>query len=156
MGSKAILCLGLFIATVLFSSGVAAIQLIGTSNAVHTSKEAVEENGAVNGAKFGGGMFGGYPGSGGLGGFGGSPGGEYGGYGRGGFGGYPGGRGGFGGYPGGRGGFRGYPGGGRGGFDGEPGGLCPYGCCGGSSYGGACRCCTYAGQKVDAEPEAKP
>ncbi|CAA3029330.1 Hypothetical predicted protein [Olea europaea subsp. europaea] len=61
--------------------------------------------------------------------------------------------GGYGGYPGG-----GYPGGGyggnRGGYGG--GGQCRYGCCRRSYYRGSCRCCTYAGEAVDAEPEAKP
>ncbi|CDP15147.1 unnamed protein product [Coffea canephora] len=80
-----------------------------------------------------------YPG----GGYGGYPGGGYGGYPGGGYGGYPGG-----GYGGGRG---GYGGGGRGGYGG---GRCRYGCCGQGYYG--CRCCTYAGEAVDAEPETEP
>ncbi|CAI9771144.1 unnamed protein product [Fraxinus pennsylvanica] len=69
-------------------------------------------------------------------------------------------RGGYGGYPGG-----GYPGGGYGGNGGGyggghngggGGGHCHYGCCGRSHYRGGCRCCTYAGEAVDAELEAKP
>ncbi|CAI9776142.1 unnamed protein product [Fraxinus pennsylvanica] len=69
----------------------------------------------------------------------------------GGYGGYPGG-----GYPGGgNGGHRGGYGGNRGGRGGG-GGHCRYGCCGRSYYRGGCRCCTYAGEAVDAEPEAKP
>ncbi|XP_071939357.1 glycine-rich protein-like [Coffea arabica] len=64
---------------------------------------------------------------------------------------YPGG--GYGGNPGG--GYGGYPdggyGGGRGGYGG---GRCHYGCCGRGYYG--CRCCTYAGEAVDAKPETEP
>ncbi|KAI3470074.1 hypothetical protein Pfo_026737 [Paulownia fortunei] len=121
MGSKVIVFLGLFLAMVLLiSSEVAARELAETSNAVDTSIEAEETNGAVNDAKYpGGGYSGGYPG------------------------------GGRGGYGGGRGGY----GGGRGGYGG---GRCRYGCCGRSYYKGGCRCCSYAGEKVDAEPEAKP
>nr|XP_048327195.1 glycine-rich protein-like isoform X2 [Ziziphus jujuba var. spinosa] len=35
------------------------------------------------------------------------------------------------------------------------GGGCKYGCCG-YGYGPCERCCSYAGEAVDAEPEAKP
>ncbi|KAL3506532.1 hypothetical protein ACH5RR_031914 [Cinchona calisaya] len=72
---------------------------------------------------------------------------------------YPGG--GYGGDPGG--GYGGNPGGGyggrgsygeRGGFGG--GGYCRFGCCGRNYYGNGCRCCSYAGEAVDAEPETKP
>ncbi|XP_022869961.1 glycine-rich protein 3-like, partial [Olea europaea var. sylvestris] len=71
-------------------------------------------------------------------------------------GGYPGG-----GYGGNRGGCPGggSPGGGYGGNRGGRGGgggYCRYGCCGQSYYRGGCRCCTYAGEAVGAEPEAKP
>ncbi|KAI3470075.1 hypothetical protein Pfo_026738 [Paulownia fortunei] len=152
MGSKAIVFVGLLLATVLLiSSEVAARELAETSNTVDTSKEAEKTNGAdVNDAKYPGGGYGGYPG----GGYGGYPGGGYGGYPGGGYGGYPG-RGGYGGgYPG-RGGYGGgYPG--RGGYGGGRGGYCRYGCCGQSYYRGGCRCCTYAGEKVDAEAQAKP
>ncbi|KAL9162269.1 hypothetical protein ABFS82_07G078800 [Erythranthe guttata] len=48
-------------------------------------------------------------------------------------------------------------GGGRGrNYGGGRGGRCRYGCCGRSYYRGGCRCCTFAGQKVDAEPQSKP
>ncbi|KAL7106004.1 hypothetical protein ACP275_07G083200 [Erythranthe tilingii] len=48
-------------------------------------------------------------------------------------------------------------GGGRGSnYGGGRGGRCRYGCCGRSYYRGGCRCCTFAGQKVDAEPQTKP
>ncbi|KAK4276378.1 hypothetical protein QN277_019333 [Acacia crassicarpa] len=70
-------------------------------------------------------------------------------------GGYPG-RGGYGGgYPG-RGGYGGgYPGhGGYGG--GHRGGYCRYGCCGGWFGGGCRRCCSYAGEAVDAETKTEP
>ncbi|KAK6120940.1 hypothetical protein DH2020_045319 [Rehmannia glutinosa] len=70
-------------------------------------------------------------------------GGGRGGYGGGGRGGYGGG--GRGGYGGGRGGY----GGGRGGYGG---GGCRHGCCG-RGFNGGCRCCSYAGEKVDAEPQ---
>ncbi|KAK4420068.1 Glycine-rich protein [Sesamum alatum] len=66
-------------------------------------------------------------------------------------GGYGGPGGGYGGPGGGRG---GYPG--RGGYNGRRGGYCRYGCCGRRYYGGGCRCCTYAGEKADAEALAKP
>ncbi|KAI3470073.1 hypothetical protein Pfo_026736 [Paulownia fortunei] len=104
MGSKAIVFVGLFLATVLLiSSEVAAREVAETSNTVDTSKEAEETNGAVNDAK--------YPGA--------------------------------------------YPGSGHGGYGGG-GGHCRYGCCGRSYHRGGCRCCSYAGEKVDAEPQAKP
>ncbi|KAF3456034.1 hypothetical protein FNV43_RR00677 [Rhamnella rubrinervis] len=61
--------------------------------------------------------------------------------------------------------YGGYPGGGynggRGGYNGGSprhgggGGSCYYGCCRRSYYGRGCsRCCSYAGEAVDAEPEA--
>ncbi|KAL2469447.1 Peptidyl-prolyl cis-trans isomerase FKBP65 [Abeliophyllum distichum] len=53
----------------------------------------------------------------------------------------------------------GYGGGNHGGGNhggGGGGGHCRYGCCGRSYYGGGCKCCTYAGEAVDAKPEAKP
>ena len=53
-----------------------------------------------------------------------------------------------------RGGRGGYNGGGRGGY-GHGGGHCRYGCCG-HGYHGGCRCCTYAGEAVDTEPETEP
>ncbi|KAI9090109.1 hypothetical protein K1719_028805 [Acacia pycnantha] len=67
-------------------------------------------------------------------------------------GGYPGRGGGYpshgGGYPGHGGGYPGHGGGQRGGY-------CRYGCCGGQ-YGGGCRrCCSYAGEAVDAEPKTE-
>ncbi|KAG8369578.1 hypothetical protein BUALT_Bualt14G0027900 [Buddleja alternifolia] len=37
-----------------------------------------------------------------------------------------------------------------------PNGNCRNGCCGGSSYTGSCRCCTFAGEKADADLQAKP
>ncbi|XP_022849347.1 glycine-rich protein 3 short isoform-like [Olea europaea var. sylvestris] len=92
-----------------------------------TDKEAEKTNG-VEESKYGGGN-GGYPG-----------------------GGYPGG--GYGGNHGG--GYGGNRGGGYGGNRGGGGGYCRHGCCGQKHYGGGCRCCTYAGEAVDAEPEAKP
>ncbi|KAL3634508.1 hypothetical protein CASFOL_021562 [Castilleja foliolosa] len=142
MGSKVIMVLlGLFLATVLLiSSEVAARELAETSNAVDTStnKEADEKTneGEVNDAKYGNG-YGGNQG----GGYGGNPGGGYGGNPGNGGGGYSG-----------RGGY----GNGRGGYGG--GRYCRYGCCGRSYYGrNNCRCCNYAGEKVDAEPaQAKP
>lgn len=67
-----------------------------------------------------------------------------------------GGRGGYGGYPGGgRGGYGGYPGRGGGGRGGYGGGYCRYGCCG-RGYYGRCRCCSYAGEAVNAQTEAEP
>ncbi|KAJ4713618.1 Glycine-rich protein [Melia azedarach] len=133
MGSKVFLVLGLLMAIVLLiSSEVAARDLAETSTDLNQNAE--EANG-FDDAKDGG--YGGYPG------------------GRGGYGGYPGGgRGGYGGYPGGgRGGYGGYPGGGRGGYGG---GHCRYGCCGRGYYGGGCRCCSYAGEAVEANTEDKP
>ncbi|KDO58487.1 hypothetical protein CISIN_1g032762mg [Citrus sinensis] len=63
--------------------------------------------------------------------------------------------GGYGGYPGGG---RGYPG--RGGYGGggrgHGGGYCRYGCCGRGYYGRGCRCCSYAGEAVNAQTEAEP
>ncbi|KAK6151838.1 hypothetical protein DH2020_014473 [Rehmannia glutinosa] len=112
MGSKVIVFLVLFLATVfLISSEVAARELEETSNTVDTSliNTAKETNGEVNDAKYPGGGYGGYPG---------------------------------GGY-----------GGGRGGYGRGRGGYCRYGCCGRSYYRGGCRCCTYAGEKADAEPQ---
>ena len=79
---------------------------------------------------------------------------KYGGY-NGGYPGYSGGGGRGGGYPGG--GRRGgdYPGGGRGRGRGR--GRCYYGCCRWSDYGREClRCCSYAGEAVEAQTEAKP
>ncbi|KAF3455392.1 hypothetical protein FNV43_RR00676 [Rhamnella rubrinervis] len=65
-------------------------------------------------------------------------------------GGYPGHGGGGGGYPGHGGGGGGYPGHGGGGHGG---GGCHYGCCRRGYYGKGCsRCCSYAGEAVDAEP----
>ncbi|KAA8524782.1 hypothetical protein F0562_011205 [Nyssa sinensis] len=71
----------------------------------------------------------------------------------GGYGGYPGG--GNGGYPGGGyGGNGGGYGGGRGGYGG---GYCRYSCCRRSYNGRGCsRCCSYAGEAMDAETETKP
>lgn len=137
MGSKLVILLGLFLAmTLLISSEIAtARELAETINAVDPSKEAEKTDGAaVNDAKYGG-----YPG----GGYGGYPGGGYGGYPGGGYGGYPGG--GYGGYPGG--------GGNGGGYGGGRGGYCRYGCCGWSYYRGGCRCCSFPGEKPDAEPK---
>ncbi|KAL7145357.1 hypothetical protein ABFS83_07G077200 [Erythranthe nasuta] len=60
-------------------------------------------------------------------------------------------------YGGGNGGYGGNYGGGRGSnYGGGRGGRCRYGCCGRSYYRGGCRCCTFAGQKVDAKPQPKP
>ncbi|XP_054818092.1 glycine-rich protein-like [Prosopis cineraria] len=61
---------------------------------------------------------------------------------------------GYGGYPGHGGYGGGYPG--RGGYGGGyRGGYCRYGCCGGR-YGGGCRrCCSYAGEAVDAQPKTE-
>ncbi|KAL7145364.1 hypothetical protein ABFS83_07G077800 [Erythranthe nasuta] len=151
MGSKAIVFLVLLLAMVVFiSSEVAARDLAQTSNTVETSAEI--DGGGGNGGYQGGGGNGGYGGGGNGGGNyggghggGGNGGGNYGGGGNGG-GNYGGGHGG-----GGNGG--GNYGGGRGGGGG---GRCRYGCCGRSYYRGGCRCCTFAGQKVDAEPQAKP
>ncbi|PIN25507.1 hypothetical protein CDL12_01747 [Handroanthus impetiginosus] len=138
MGSKVIVVLGLFLAMVLLiSSEVEARELSETSNTVETSKEAEKTNeGAVDDTKYGGGGYGGrgggYGGGGHGGGYGG--GGHGGGYGGGGHGG-------------------GYGGGGHGGGHG---GGCRYGCCGRSYNKGGCRCCTYAGEKPDANVEAEP
>ncbi|KAL0451918.1 UNVERIFIED_CONTAM: Glycine-rich protein [Sesamum latifolium] len=78
MGSKAIIFLVLFLATVLLiSSEVAARELAQTSTAIDASKEAEKTNGApVDDVKYPGGGYGGYPG----GGYGGYPGGGVGGY----------------------------------------------------------------------------
>ncbi|KAL6571436.1 hypothetical protein OROHE_003079 [Orobanche hederae] len=136
MGSKVVVFLGLFLAMVLLiSSEVSAKEVAETSNTVDTYKEAEKTSEtAVDNVKYPIGGYGGYPG-------GGNHGGGHGGYpGRGGIGG------GHGGYGGGRG----------GGYGGRRGGYCRYGCCGWSNnYRGGCRCCTYAGEKVDAEPQAK-
>ncbi|KAL7145371.1 hypothetical protein ABFS83_07G078500 [Erythranthe nasuta] len=153
MGSKAIVYLVLFLAMVVIfiSSEVAARDLAQTSTTVDTSEKT--NGAAVNDAKYpgGGGNYGGgYPGGGGNYG-GGYPGGggNYGG-------GYPGGGGNYGG--GGRGGnYGGNYGGGRGGYGGGGrGNYCRYGCCGRNYYRGGCQCCSFAGQKVDAQPQAKP
>ncbi|XP_056177538.1 glycine-rich protein-like [Syzygium oleosum] len=72
--------------------------------------------------------------------------------------------GGYGGYQGGReypgSGSRGYPGqGGHGSGRGGYGQCCPYGCCGSRRRhygGGSCRCCAYAGEAAETEPEEKP
>ncbi|KAL0283305.1 UNVERIFIED_CONTAM: hypothetical protein Sradi_2017500 [Sesamum radiatum] len=73
MGSKAIIFLIFFLATVLLiSSEVAARELAQTSTAIDASKEAEKTNGAaVDDVKYPGGGYGGYPG----GGYGGYPGG---------------------------------------------------------------------------------
>ncbi|KAL3506533.1 hypothetical protein ACH5RR_031915 [Cinchona calisaya] len=148
MGSKTLLFLCISLAIILMiTSEVAARELAETSTSVYNSKP-FETNG-VEEAKYPGGGYGGFPG----GGYGGYPGGGYGGYPGGGYGGYPGG--GYGGYPGG--GYGGYPGGGYGGnpgggYGGGGGGYCRFGCCGQSFYGRGCRCCSYPGQAVDAEP----
>ncbi|KAK6120942.1 hypothetical protein DH2020_045311 [Rehmannia glutinosa] len=138
MGSKVIVFLVLFLATVLLISSQAAariwLRLLKPSTAAINSANEVDQYG------------GGY-GGGGRGGYGGGRGGYGGGYGGGGRGGYGGGRGGYGG---GRGGY----GGGRGGYGGGGGGRCRYGCCGRGYYG--CRCCSYAGEKADAEPQVEP
>ncbi|CBI28785.3 unnamed protein product, partial [Vitis vinifera] len=166
MGSKAFVFLALLWAVLLLiSSEVAARDLAETSTEQKKTEVAAKTNG-VDDAKYPG--YGGYPG----GGNGGYPGGGYGGYPGGGNGGYPGGGnggypgGGNGGYPGG--GNGGYPGGGnggsgRGGYGGNQGrggyggGYCRYGCCSGGSYGRGCRrCCSYAGEAVEAETKAKP
>ncbi|KAL3829304.1 hypothetical protein ACJIZ3_018106 [Penstemon smallii] len=140
MGSKTMLCVGIFLAMVLLiSSEVAARDLLAaeTSNTVDTSEH--KDGPGVDDAKYGG-----YPGGGG-----GYPGGGGGYPGRGGGGGgYPGRGGGGGGYPGRGGGGGGYPGRGGGG-----GGYCRYGCCGRNYKRGSCRCCTFAGEKVDAQPQ---
>ncbi|KAF7827399.1 cold and drought-regulated protein CORA-like [Senna tora] len=137
MGSKSklvFLALALFALLLLISSQVTAREVAKPSSN--------HKNGEVDG------YGGGYPG-------GGYPGGGYPGGGHGG--GYPGHGGG--GYPGHGGG--GYPGHGGGGYPGHGGGghrggYCRYGCCGGR-YGGGCRrCCSYAGEAVDAQPETKP
>ncbi|KAJ4730142.1 Glycine rich protein [Melia azedarach] len=137
MGSKIFLLLGLLMAIVLLiSSEVAARDLAETSADLNQNAEEAKETNGFDDAKDRG-----Y----------GNPG--YGG-GRGGYGGHPGGgRGGNGGYPGGRGGNGGYPGGGRGGYGG---GHCRYGCCGRGYYGRGCRCCSYAGEAVEANTEDKP
>ncbi|KAA8524780.1 hypothetical protein F0562_011203 [Nyssa sinensis] len=64
--------------------------------------------------------------------------------------------GGYGGYPGG--GYGGYPGGGYGGGrGGYGGGHCRHSCCRRSDHGRGCsRCCSYAGEAMDAETETKP
>ncbi|KAL9162243.1 hypothetical protein ABFS82_07G077100 [Erythranthe guttata] len=140
MGSKPKhVFLVLFLAMVLFiSSEVAARDLAETSTTVDTSEKT--NGAAVNDAKYGGNYGGGYPGGGG----------NYGG-------GYPGGGGNYGGGRGGYGGGRGGYGGGRGGYGGGGrGNYCRYGCCGRNYYRGGCRCCSFAGQKVDAQPQGKP
>ncbi|CAK9133402.1 unnamed protein product [Ilex paraguariensis] len=143
MGSKAFLFLGLSMAIVLLiTSEVAARELAETS----TTNENTDETNGVDDAKYPGGGYGGNPG----GGYGGYPGGGYGGYPGGGYGGYPGG---------GRGGYGSRSGyGGRGGNGGRGGGgNCYYGCCGRGYYGSGCgRCCSYAGEAMDVETEAKP
>ncbi|XP_054790986.1 glycine-rich cell wall structural protein-like [Prosopis cineraria] len=134
MASKlAFLLLGLFALSLLICSLVTARDLPHQSSSNHAEVVETKNHGEVDDAKYG---YGGYPGRGGYGG--GYPG--HGGYG----GGYPG-RGGYGG---------GYPG--RGGYGGGyRGGYCRYGCCGGR-YGGGCRrCCSYAGEAVDAQPKTE-
>ncbi|KAK4577136.1 hypothetical protein RGQ29_027587 [Quercus rubra] len=72
----------------------------------------------------------------------------------GGYGGNPG-QGGYGGNHGG--GYGGNPGHGGYGGGGHGGGRCYYGCCREGYYGNGCRrCCSYAGEAVDVETEAKP
>ncbi|KAK6143431.1 hypothetical protein DH2020_023779 [Rehmannia glutinosa] len=131
MGSKVIVFLVLFLATVLLiSSQAAARDLAETSETVDSLKIwlLVAINSANEVDQYGGG------------------------YGGGGRGGYGGGRGGYGGGRGGYGGGRGGYGGGRGGRGGYGGGGCRHGCCG-RGFNGGCRCCSYAGEKVDAEPQ---
>ncbi|KAL3813190.1 hypothetical protein ACJIZ3_014458 [Penstemon smallii] len=131
MGSKAILLIGFFLAMVLLiSSEVAAINIDPSTE--KTEGDAYPGRGGYN---RGGGKGGGYPGRGGGGKGGGYPG-------------HGGGGGGGGGYPGhgGGGGGGGYPGHGGGG------GGCPHGCCGPRYRGSRCRCCSFAGEKVDAQP----
>ncbi|PIN25508.1 hypothetical protein CDL12_01748 [Handroanthus impetiginosus] len=130
MGFKVIAGLGLFLALVLLiSSEVAAREIAETAGTVDMAKESEKTNeGAVNDAKYPGGGYGvlGYECM------------KH-------YGGYPG-RGGYGGrYPG----HGGYGVGGRGGY-------CRYGCCGRNFYRGGCRCCTYAGERPDADVDAKP
>ncbi|KAB1199214.1 Glycine-rich protein [Morella rubra] len=88
--------------------------------------EAATMGSEVDDAKYQGGGYGGGPG----GGYGGGPGGGYGG------------------------------GPGRGGYGGGGGGRergCYYGCCRRAYYGRGCeRCCSYAGEAVDAETKAEP
>ncbi|XP_028795023.1 cold and drought-regulated protein CORA-like [Neltuma alba] len=148
MASKlAFLLLSIFAISLLISSEVTARDLSESSS--NNAEVDTMKHGEVEDAKYGGG---GYPGRGGYGG-GGYPG--RGGYGGGG---YPG-RGGYGGggYPGHGGHGGGYPGHGGGGHGGggHGGGYCRYGCCGGG-YGGGCRrCCSYAGEAVDAQPNTE-
>ncbi|KAM3697078.1 hypothetical protein ACB098_06G087000 [Castanea mollissima] len=133
MGSKAFLWLALMLAIVLLiSSDVqAARELAETSSNLKNAEVSTKTN-EVDDAKYGGHE-----------GYGGNHGGGYGGNpGQGGYGGNHGG--GYGGNP-------GHGGGGHGG------GRCNYGCCREGYYGNGCsRCCSYAGEAVDVENEAKP
>ncbi|KAB1199215.1 Glycine-rich protein [Morella rubra] len=143
MGSKAFLnLLGLMFAiALLISSDVAARELAETTSEQHAEAATGGSHDQLeNDAKYGGG-YGGQTG----GGYGGYHGGGYGGYGGGGGGGYGGGGGG------------GYGGGGHGGWHGGGGHGCNYGCCSKGYYGSGCgRCCSYAGEAVDAETKAEP
>ncbi|XP_030928210.1 cold and drought-regulated protein CORA-like [Quercus lobata] len=135
MGSKAFLLLALMLAIVLLiSSDVAARELAETSSNLKNAEVSTKTN-DVDDAKYGGHE-----------GYGGNDGGGYGGNQGGGYGGNPG-QGGYGGNPG----HGGYGGGGHGG------GHCYYGCCREGYNGNGCRrCCSYAGEAVDVETEAKP
>ncbi|KAL9453762.1 hypothetical protein AB3S75_009382 [Citrus x aurantiifolia] len=136
MGSKLFLLLGLLMAiALLISSEVAARDLAETSIDHNEKADKATETHEIEDGR------GGYPAGGGYGGGGGRYGGGGGHYGGGG-GHYGGGGGHYGG------------GGGHGG--GHGGGGCRYGCCGRGYYGRGCRCCTYAGEAVDTEPETEP
>ncbi|KAI4308431.1 hypothetical protein L6164_031508 [Bauhinia variegata] len=142
MDSKAALLIifGILAVFLLTSLEVEARDLVETSE--KENAEAVDKKNGVHDAKYGG-YGGGYPSHGGYGG--GYPG-------RGGYGGGNPGRGGYGGGNPGHGGYGGgYPG--RGGYGG---GHCLFGCCGRGYYGRGCRCCSYAGEAVNAQTEAKP
>ncbi|KAH7533423.1 hypothetical protein FEM48_Zijuj04G0129100 [Ziziphus jujuba var. spinosa] len=138
MGSRILIFLGLLFAVVLLiSSEVSARDLAAQTSADNKNEKTNGLNEAKHGDQYGGGYNGGR-----------------GGY-NGGRGGYNGGRGG---YPGHGGSEGGHPGHGGGGYPGRGGGGgCYYGCCRRSYYGRGCsKCCSYAGEAADAEPEAKP
>ncbi|XP_062091643.1 glycine-rich protein-like [Humulus lupulus] len=128
MGSKNFLLMGLLLALVvlLISSDVAANDLAETSTEKNNKAVDATNEKGVEEAKYGG-----YPGQGGYGGGQGS-------YGHGG------------------GGSGSYGGGGHGG--GRSGGHgCYHGCCRSNYHGKGCaKCCSYAGEAVDAKVEAKP
>ncbi|XP_028764680.1 glycine-rich protein 3 short isoform-like [Neltuma alba] len=128
-----LILLAFFALSILLISSEVAARDLPRSSSNHAEAKTMK-HGEADDAKYG---YGGYPGRGGY----------YGG-------GYPG-RGGYGGgYPG-LGGYRGgYPG--RGGYGGGyRGGYCRYGCCGGWYEGSCRRCCYYAGEAVDAQPNTE-